>query len=183
MRYQARKIEKERKRASERERISSSPPHVCLHLFQFTCCRLPRCLSAPSPPRPDPMSSSSTPFSSLFSHFLCPVPSPRPLPSNPSTTRLVGTVQCHVTALEMYRKRRCTDNVTTRLYSPVASPACSILFPRAILSPAHLIRTLPWIDIMQLSDVSRFRKDGRVNVISKSHRLLIHLSFARNFFN
>jgi hypothetical protein len=120
----------------ERERKPGSPPHVCLHLFQFTCCRLPRCRSAPSPPRSHvvvlPHFHPYSPISST--PYLHPIPLPRahlPLDS-------VGTAQCHVTALEMYRKRRCTDNVTTRLYSPAASllsPLGPFCFPRAVLPP------------------------------------------------
>lgn len=53
------------------------------------------------------------PYSPISSApYLRPDPFPRahlPLDS-------VGTAQCHVTALEMYRKRPCTDNVMTRLY-------------------------------------------------------------------
>lgn len=65
---------------------ASSPPHVCLHLFQFTCCRLPL------PPGPDisfqPLPLVDVPiFIPLFSHFLSSsLPSLLPL----DTTRLVS---------------------------------------------------------------------------------------------
>lgn len=41
---------------------------------------------------------------------------PNPFPRAHLPLDSVDTEQCHVTALEMYRKRRCTDNVMTRLY-------------------------------------------------------------------
>lgn len=99
---------------------------------------------AASPRRVHPVRSyvlsSPTPLSSLFSHFLCLVSTPEP-PRAHLLLDSVGMAQCHVTASEMYRKRRCTDHVTTRLYSPAASPACPILLSRVVLSRAYLIRT------------------------------------------
>lgn len=76
---------------------ASSPPHVCLHLFQFTCCRLPL------PPGPD---ISFLYPSSMFPHFHSPilpfpllVPPLSPPPRHDSTRlppRFVAA-QCHVT--------------------------------------------------------------------------------------
>lgn len=133
-------IKRDRKREKERERVeSSSPPHVCLHLFQFTCCRLPRCLSAPIPRR------RPTPFSSLFSHFLCPVSAPEPLPSSPSTTRLGGYSAVsrnrtrNVSKEAMYRQRNDSP-LLARSFSCL-SHSVSAYRPLVRLF-AYLIRTL-----------------------------------------
>lgn len=62
---------------------ASSPPHVCLHLFQFTCCRLPL------PPGPD-ISFQPLPLVDVppFSFPYSPISSPRPSPLSSPSTRL-----------------------------------------------------------------------------------------------
>lgn len=108
------------------QNLQQPSSHVCLHLFQFTCRRLPRCLSAPSPASLVPRSHRRRhplphfhPYSPISSgSCLHPDRAPRTHPLADS----MGTAQCHVTALEMYRKRQRTDNITTRLYSAAASP-------------------------------------------------------------
>lgn len=88
---------------------ASSPPHVCLHLFQFTCCRLPLPLGPDISFQPLPLVDVHPPFSSPYSPISSPHPSPPPPPSL-DTTRLVSRLdssrqQCHVTALGAYLKR------------------------------------------------------------------------------
>lgn len=80
---------------------ASSPPHVCLHLFQFTCRRLPFPLGPDISFQPLPL-VDVPPFSSLFSHFLS--SSSLPLDSTRLLPRFVAA-QCHVTALGAYLKR------------------------------------------------------------------------------
>lgn len=86
--------------------------------------------SSPASPR----TSSFHPYSPIsyatriYTRSLC-----ASLPRSSSTTRLGGhTARCHVTALEMYRKRRCTDTqhndspLLTRAVSPTC-PVCAFL--------------------------------------------------------
>lgn len=123
--------------------------------------------------------STPEPLPPFRRHSLSPLPLPRahlPLDS-------VGMAQCHVTAFEMYRKRRCTNNATIHLYSPLAPPACTtIQLLCIVLMLAYLIRTLlrNRYDAFSRSatvsrNIQRFhfeRKIGHVDVISKFNRII-----------
>lgn len=177
--YQTRKKEKERKRAREREYLAVHLTSVCICsnslATDYRVASPRRVHLAPIPcRRPLPHFHPYSPISSAL--YLHPTPS---LESIYHSTRGHGAVS-----------RNRTRNVSKeamywqRNDSPLLARSFSCLFnsvsARRPLSSAHLIRTLPWIDIMQLSDVSRFRRDGRVDIISKS-RLLIHT--LTTFFN
>lgn len=64
---------------------ASSPPHVCLHLFQFTCCRLPLPLGPDISFQPLSLVDVHPPFSSPYSPISSPHPSPPSFPRHDST--------------------------------------------------------------------------------------------------